>query len=71
MSKLNNIKQIISTALTNTEIKYKEFILVSNEAENYRRHKYSIRIKDSGRGNIERERLIEHNKRVGVDEIIR
>ena len=43
MRKFDNIKKIKSSALTNAEIKYELFSLVSNEAENYCRLKQRIR----------------------------
>ena len=43
MRKFDNIKKIKSSELTNAEIKYELFSLVSNEAENYFRLKQRIR----------------------------
>ena len=43
MRKFDNIKKKKSSALTNAEIKYELFSLVSNEAENYCRLKQRIR----------------------------
>lgn len=39
MRKFDNIKKKKSSALTNAEIKYELFSLVSNEAENYCRQR--------------------------------
>ena len=44
-------------------------MLVINEEEDYLRPKESIRTKDSQLGDIERDRLIEHSKRIGINEI--
>ena len=38
--------------------------------QNYLRLKESFRTKDSHLGNVERNRLIEHGKKVGTDETI-
>ena len=45
--------------------------LVSNKAENHQKLKENIRIKGSERWVIERKKLIEHGKRIGINEIIR
>ena len=70
-SKLNSIEKIISRAPADAEISHEEFTLVSNETENYRRLKDSIRTKDSQGGDIEKDRLIDYDKLTGVDEILR
>ena len=46
-------------------------MLVINEEQNYRSMKESIRTNESQLGDIERDRLIGHGKRIGIDEILR
>ena len=41
--------------------------LISNKSENYRRLDNNIRAKDNQRGDIESDRLIEHDKCIGLD----
>ena len=62
---------MISKALNNAKISHEKLILVSNETENYYRLKDGMRTKDIQRGNIEKDRLIQHDKRIEVDEILR
>ena len=47
------------------------FILVSNKRESYGRLKDGIRTKDSQRGDIERYKSMEHDKRISANEILR
>ena len=44
--------------------------LISNKAENYRRLNDYIRAKDNQQDDIERDRLVEHAKRIGLDETL-
>ena len=46
-------------------------MLVINEEQNYRSLKESIRTNESQLGDIERDKLIGHGKRIGIDEILR
>lgn len=46
-------------------------MLVINEEQNYRSLNESIRTNDSQLGDIERDRLMEHGKRIDIDEILR
>ena len=72
MSKLDRIEKIISKAVADTDITQEWFALVSNEAENYHRlnEKMNERMKKRQSGNIEKFRLIEHSKWIGIREII-
>ena len=47
------------------------FILVSNKRESYGRLKDGIRRKNSQRGDIERYKSMEHDKRISANEILR
>ena len=68
----NNVNSIKNMkALNNAKISYEKLILVSNETENYYRLKDGMRTKDIQRGNIEKDRLIQHDKRIEVDEVLR
>lgn len=44
--------------------------LISNKSENYRRLDNNIRAKDNQRGDIESDRLIEHDKCIGLDKTL-
>ena len=70
-SKLYRKEKITYEALIDANISLEEFTLVSNEAEYYQKLKENIRIKDSERWVTERDKLIEHGKRIGINEIIR
>ena len=65
---MNSIEKIISKALIDPDLSHEEFILVINKEQNYFRLKESIRAKDDQLSDIERDRLIEHGKRVGQNE---
>ena len=45
--------------------------LMINEKQNYLSLKASIRVKDTQLGDIERKRLIEHGKRIRINEILK
>ena len=47
------------------------FILVSNKRESYGRLKDGIRTKNIQRGDIERYKSMEHDKRISANEILR
>ena len=68
-SKLDSIQSIISKTLTDASIS--QFKLACNETENYWRLKENIKMKIRESGNIERDSLMEHVKRIGTDEIIK
>ena len=65
---MNSIEKIISKALIDSDISHEELRLVIKEEQNYLRLKESIQKKDSQLGDIERDRLIEHGKRTGINE---
>ena len=65
---MNSIEKIISKALIDSDISHEELRLVIKEEQNYLRLKESIQKKDSQLDDIERDRLIEHGKRTGINE---
>lgn len=69
-SKLNSIEKIKSRALVDSDIIYDKFILAINKEQNYLRLKERIRTKGNKLGDIERDRLIEHSKRIKINEIL-
>ena len=70
-SKLNSIERTISKSLIDNEIRNEDFASIINKERNYRELKQSIRMMKSQRSNIERKKLIEDGKRIGIDEIIK
>ena len=70
-SKLNSIERTISKSLMDNEIRNEDFASIINKERNYCELKQSIRMMKSQRSNIERNKLIEDGKRIGIDEIIK
>lgn len=68
-SKLNSTKNI-SKSLKDGDIIHEEFTLVSKEVWNYVRLKEDIRMRNSRRDNIEKVKLMECSKRIGINEMI-
>ena len=54
--------------MNDSDISQEEFTLVTNQKHNYLRLKEITRTKDSQKSGIETNRLIEHGKRIGIDE---
>ena len=54
--------------MNDSDISQEEFTLVTNQKHNYLRLKEITRTKDSQQSGIETNRLIEHGKRIGIDE---
>ena len=54
--------------MNDSDISQEEFTPVTNQKHNYLRLKEIIRTKDSQQSGIETNRLIEHGKRIGIDE---
>ena len=67
--KLNSIEKLISKALIDSDISREKFTLVINEKQNCLQLKKSIRTKDNQLDDIERDRMIEHGKRIKLKEI--
>ena len=70
-SKLNSIESNISEALTNSEISHEDFITVINEVKKYRELKQNIRMMNSQRSDVGKINLIEEDKKIGINEVIR
>ena len=68
-SKLNTIEKT-SKGLIEFEVSHDEFTLVINEDQNYFRLKESIRPKEDCLGDIDRDRLTEHSKRIRINKIL-
>ena len=66
-SKLNSIRNKISTALIDNEISYEDFMTILVEDE----LKESIRMMNSQRGDSENTCLIEEGKKIGINEVIK
>lgn len=64
--KLNNTEYIIYIALTDYEINHEEFILISNEAEEYSKLKESIRMMIKQRADTEGAKPNRDGKRMGI-----
>ena len=64
-SKLSSINRTISKALIDNEISHEDFTTIIDEERNYCELKESIRIMESQRSNIERNKLIEDGKGIG------
>ena len=61
----------MSEALINNEISHEDFETIINEEKNYQEWNETIRVMESQRSDIEKDNLIEDDKRTGTDEIIR
>ena len=68
---MNSIENIIYKAQIDSDISHEELTLVINEEQKYLRLKESIRTKYCQQGDIERDRLTEHYKRIGISEILK
>ena len=66
-SKLNCIKTMISQALLDSEVTYKEYTTIINEEENFRRLKEHVRMIKSERSNSEKDKLMEEDKKMGIN----
>ena len=70
-SKLNSIESKISEALINNETNHEDFMTIRNEQTNYREFKESIRMMNSQCSDVEKVRLIEEGKKIGINEVIK
>ena len=70
-SKLNSIENKISGALIYNEISDEDFMTIINEERKYRELKESIRMMNSQRSDVEKISLIEEDKKIGVNEVIK
>ena len=69
-SKLNSIESKISEALINNEISHEDFTTIINEEKKYRELKGSIRVMNSQRSDVEKIKLIEEDKKIGINKVI-
>ena len=70
-SKLNSIKSKISEAVINNEINHEDFMTILNEKTKYREFKESIRMMNSQSSDVEKVSLIEEDKKIGINEVIK
>ena len=61
----------MSEALINNGISHEDFETIINEEKNYQEWNETIRVMESQRSDIEKDNLIEDDKRTGIDKIIR
>ena len=70
-SKLNSIESKVSEALINNKSSHEDFMIIINEQKNYRELKESIRMMNSQRSDAEKINLIEEDKKIGIDDVIK
>ena len=70
-SKLNSIESKKSETLINNEISHEGFITIINEEKKYRELNQSIRMMNSQRSDVEKIKLIEEDKKIGINEVIK
>ena len=68
--KLDSIENIISKVITTAEISNEEFALINNTTEKYVKRGENIRMIKSQRDGIEKCKLIEDDKGMGIDKIL-
>ena len=71
ISKLNSIESKISKAWSNNEIEHEDFVTIMDEEKKHRELKESIRVMISQRSNAEKNNLIEEDKKIGINEVIK
>ena len=69
-SKLNSIEITLSKSLIDNAISHEHFKTIINEERNYHELKENIKMMKSLRSDAEKNKLIEEDKRIGIDEII-
>lgn len=70
-NEFNSIEEKIFKAQTDAETSHNKFTLVGNEGKKTRRHKDSIRTKESEQIGLERDRIIEQGKHIRTDKILK
>ena len=70
-SKLNNIEGKISKTLMDNEISHEDFETIINEGKKYLELKESIRMQNSHRSDAEKDSLIEEDKKMRINEVIK
>ena len=69
-SKLNSKESKISGALINNEISHENFMTILNEEKKYRKLKESIIIMRTQGSDVEKVKLIEEGKKIGINEVL-
>ena len=70
-SKLNSTESKISEALVNSEISHEDFMTIINGEKKYWGLKEIIRIMNIQKSGTGKINLIEENKKLGIDEIVK
>ena len=70
-SKLNSIESKISEALINNEISQEDFMTIINEENKYWELEESIGMMNSQKSDVEKINLIEEDKKIGINEVIK
>ena len=70
-NEFNSIEEKIFKAQTDAETSHNKFTLVGNVGKKTRRHKDSIRTKESKQIGLERDRIIEQGKHIRTDKILK
>ena len=70
-SKLNSRENKISKALIDNETSHEDLTIIINEERKYLKFKENIRMIKSQRSNIEKKKLVEIGKNIGIDGITR
>ena len=70
-SKLNRRENKISKALIDNETSHEDLTIIINEERKYLKFKENIRMMKSQRSNIEKKKLVEIGKNIGIDGITR
>ena len=70
-SKLNSRENKISKALIDNETSHEDLTIIINEERKYLKFKENIRMMKSQRSNIEKKKLVEIGKNIGIDGITR
>ena len=70
-SSLNSIESKISEALVNSEISHEDFMTIINGEKKYWGLKEIIRIMNIQKSGTGKINLIEENKKLGIDEIVK
>ena len=70
-SKLNSIESKISEALINNEISQEDFMTIINEENKYWELEESTGMMNSQKSDVEKINLIEEDKKIGINEVIK
>ena len=70
-SKLNSLQSKIPEALINNGISHEDFMTIINVEKKYRELKESIRMMNNQRSDVGKINLIEEDKKISINEVIR